>query len=351
MRVGVPRETKEGERRVALLPGEVRALVDQGHEVRIERGAGAGVGVPDDEYARAGAIVSTTGEAWGCELVVKVKELLDEDLEHAPRDGTVFGFQQLPGWPERTRAIARRGLTAIAYELVRDARGGFPLLAPMSIISGRMAVEAVWPLLPPQPRVLILGAGNAGLSAARTAQERGARVQVITRSESSRSAAERGGFAASLVTPEAVERAALDADLIVGAAFRPGEPTPKLVPRALVARMKRGAVIADISIDGGGVAETSRPTSHAQPIRIEEGVAHYAISNIPGSNPAAATEALSGAALPFVARLATQGITGALRADAGLRSGVLLWRGHVTHPGIAAEAGLPYTSLSEEIAA
>src|SRR5205085_642657 len=186
----------------------------------------------------------------------------------------------------RTRTLAERQATAIAFEMVRDARGGFPLLAPMSVISGRMALDAVTRFLPKDEcRVLVLGAGNAGLSAARSARERGMHVTILTRSERSRDAARAEGFVAELASTEAIEREALEADLIVGAVLVPGLPTPKLLPRALVRRMKPGAVIADISIDAGGVAETSRATSHAQPTFVDEGVVHYCVSNIPGANP------------------------------------------------------------------
>jgi alanine dehydrogenase len=348
MRIGIPREIKEGERRVCLLPPEVAALVEQGHEVRVEHDAASGVGVSDEDYRRVNAKPCTTPEAWNSELVVKVKELLAGDLARAHRGQAIFGFQQLPGFPARTRALAERGLTAIGFELVRDAQGGYPLLAPMSVISGRMAVEAVWKFLPPAPRVVVLGAGNAGLSAARTARDRGAQVVLLTRTEVSRGAARQAGFETGIATSEAIETAATQADLVVGAVLRPGEPTPKLLPRSRVARMKRGAVIADICIDGGGVAETSRPTTHAEPTYVEEGVVHYAIANIPGADPHAASAAISKAALPFVARLATRGIADALRADPGLRAAVLVWKGRLTHPVIAAETHLTYTPLSEE---
>jgi alanine dehydrogenase len=349
LRIGIPRETKQGERRVSLLPADVARVAAEGHEVRVEREAGAGVGAPDDEYVRAGATLSTTGEAWDCDLVVKVKELLDWDFAHAKRGRAVFAFQQLPGAPTKTQAVAQLGLTAIAFELVRDARGRFPLLAPMSVISGRMAVEAVWRFVPSRDaRVLVLGAGNAGLSAARAARGRGAQVLLLTRSAASRDAARADGFQADLATPAHIEDAALQSDLVVGAVLRHGEPTPKLVPRALVRRMKRGAAIADVCIDGGGVAETSRPTSHGDPTYVEEGVVHYAVPNIPGADPVAATAALSLAVRPYVERIASRGLEGAMREDAGLRAGVYVWKGRVAHRGIAEESGLPYTALSEE---
>jgi alanine dehydrogenase len=347
MKIGIPREIKEGERRVSLLPTEVATLTAS-HEVRVEHDAGAGVNVRDDDYRRVNARPGTAVDVWESELVVKVKEMLDADLARARKGQAIFGFQQLPRFPARARALAERGLTAIGFELVRDPEGGYPLLAPMSVISGRMAVEAVWKFLPHSPRVLVLGAGNAGMSAARTARERGGRVRILTRTPRSRDRAREAGFEADIGTPGTIDADSVESDLVVGAVLVPGEPTPKLVPRSLVARMKRGAVIADICIDGGGVAETSHPTTHAEPTYVEEGVVHYAIANIPGADPRAASAAISQAALPFVASLASRGIAGALRADPGLRAAVMLWKGRITHPVIADETHLPYTPLSDE---
>jgi alanine dehydrogenase len=349
MRIGIPRETKEGERRVALLPDHVAILAAEDHAVTVQLQAGAAIGRGDDEYFARGAFIGTASQVWACDLIVKVKEMLPEDFRFLQPNRAIFCFHQLPSEPERTRSLAERQATAIAFEMVRDARGGFPLLAPMSVISGRMAVEAVLRHLPARDgRALVLGAGNAGMSAARTAREHGLAVTILTRSEGSRDAARADGFAAALATPEAIEREAFAADLVVGAVLVPGQPTPKLLPRELVRRMKRGAVIADISIDAGGVAGTSRPTTHAEPTFVDEGVVHYCVSNIPGADPAAATTALSTALLPFVMELAGHGIARAVRANAGLRAGVLLWKGHACHPGIAQSAGLPYTPLSDQ---
>lgn len=345
MRIGVPREAKEGERRVALLPPQAEALARAGHEVRVERGAGEGIGVPDADYRQAGARVVDTPTAWRGELVVKVKELQPADLEVVPDGATVFSFHHLPREPERTREIARRGLTAIAFEMLRDAAGNYPMLAPMSVIAGRLAVEAAGRILGRVPgKVLVLGAGSAGLEAARAAAGMGCPVAVLTRSQRSVEAARAQGFDAAVASPESIEAHALAADLVVGAVFIPAAPTPKLLPRSLVRRMRRGAVIADISIDAGGVAETSRSTSHAEPTYVEEGVVHYCVPNIPAASPAQAAAALAAALLPYVERIANEGIEAAIRGDERLRDAVLVWRGHVRHPEIAAEAGLPYTS-------
>jgi len=333
MRIGIPRETKPGELRIALIPEHVAVLARDGHDVRVASGAGGGIGHVDASFLDAGAQVVVAREAWDAELIVKVKEIQGEDLANLAAGQALFCYHHLPGEPRRTRDLAAKGVTAIAFEMVRDAGGGFPLLAPMSAIAGRMAIEAATRHLGHAPReVLVLGAGHAGRAAERAALECGARVTVLRR---------------GTATPEAVERAALAADLVVGAVFVPGAPTPKLLPRALVARMRPGAMIADISIDAGGVAETSRPTTHAHPTYVEEGVIHYCVANIPAAEPALAAEAISAAALPFARELAAKGIARALRENAALRAGVLIWKGRVNHEGIAKEAGLAYTALTD----
>ena len=349
MIVGIPRETKEGERRVALLPEAVADLTAAGHDVAVETRAGMGVGATDDDYRDAGADIVTTRDAWDCDLVVKVKEVQDADLPAIPRGATIFSFHHLPGEPERTRALAERGVSAIAFEMVRDGRGRFPLLAPMSEIAGRMAIGIGTRLLGCKPdRVVIVGAGHAGLAAAREAARTGSPSRLFTRSEGSRRAAEEMGFDARIAECAAVAHAVPDADLVVGAVFVPGAPTPKLLPRALVRQMRPGSVIVDISIDAGGVAETSRPTTHAEPSYVEEGVIHYCVPNIPALDPPAAARAISRAALPYVVDMTYAGVAAAVRDNPELRAGVLMWKGCLNHAGIAAEAGLPFRPLADE---
>lgn len=349
MIIGVPRETREGERRVALLPQAVQALVQEGHEVRVESGAGEGIGLTDNDYRRAGATVTNGFDAWSADLIVKVKELQDRDFRVAPPGRTIFSFHHLPREPQRTRALAGRGDTAIAFEKVEGLEGYFPLLAPMSVIAGRMAIDVALKLRNGElGNVLILGAGHAGLSAARAVSRMRLRPAVLTRSPATRDAAREQGFSAELATEERIAALAVEADVVVGAIFVPGEPTPKLLPRALVRRMKKGALIVDVSIDAGGVAETSRPTTHAAPTFVEHGVVHYCVPNMPAALPAEGSGAISIAALPFVRQMAGKGLGPALASNPGLRQGVLLWQGRVVHEGIAAEAGLPYTPLTEE---
>jgi alanine dehydrogenase len=333
LKIGIPRETKEDERRVALTPSHVAILASDGHDVVVETNAGEGIGFHDDAYRAAGARLGDAAAAWDTELVTKVKEIQDEDSSWIRSGPAVFGFHHLPGEPERTRRLAKSGVTAIAFEMVRDVKGGYPLLAPMSVIAGRLAIAVGTRYLRRAPRrVLVLGAGHAGQSAARAAATLGAEVDVLRR---------------GTATPDAIERLALEADLVVGAVFVPGTPTPKLLPRPLVARMKRGAVIVDVSIDAGGVAETSRPTTHASPTFIDEGVVHYCVANMPSAVPRESAIALADAVLPFVRELAAKGVARALRENPALLSGLLLWKGRVTHAGIAAEAALPYTVLTD----
>lgn len=347
MIVAVPRETKEGERRVALLPAAVQELTAQGHEVLVETHAARGIELGDDAYREAGATIVTARDAWDAELVVKVKEMQPGDLALAPRGVAIFSFHHLVGEPARTRALAERGLTAIAWEMMRDAHGRYPLLAPMSAIAGNMAIDVAEQIQGKlSARVLVLGAGHAGLAAARAARAHGAQVTVLTRSEKTRDAVRALGITAEVVSAAAVEALALEAELVVGAAFTPGEPTPKLLPRTLVRRMRPGALIIDIAIEEGGVAETSRPTSHANPAYVEEGVIHYCVGNMPAARPEEASKAISQAALPYVLDMARDGVGAALTRIPELRSALLLWQGRAALPAIAAEAGLPYTALT-----
>ncbi len=366
MRIGIPRESKAGERRVGLEPAAVAQLVRDGHEASVAEGAGAGIGAGDDAYRAAGAKVVAPAAAWDCELVVKVKEIQEGEWTALRRGSTLFSFQHLVGEPRLAREVADRGVTAIAYEMVRDAEGGFPLLAPMSAIAGRLAIQVGAQLLTlpaggngtllagcpgmVPARVLVLGGGHAGTNAAQVAAALGAKVTILTRSATTRdTVAARLGSAVevALATPGEIERHALQSDLVVGAVFIPGSPTPKLLARSLVARMKPGSVIVDVSIDAGGVAETSRPTTHAEPSFVEEGVVHYCVPNMPAAVARAASAALSAAALPYVQALAGKGIARALREDAGLRAGVLLWQGRFAHEGIAAESGRAFAPLTE----
>lgn len=348
MRIGIPREVKDGEKRVALTPAAVAYLVDLKHEIIFERGAGAGSGFPDRDYLEKGA---RPGEAWECELVVKVKELQPSEYRK-PRPGqTVFGFQHFGPEPELLDAALASGATFVAFETVGQ-RAGLPILSPMSAIAGRLAVLAgaaclqtqnggSGVLLPgldgvPPGKVAILGAGNVGSNALRVAAGIGASVTVIAKS-TKRFPALRQAFPQVTFTAgsEGLDLAVRDADLVVGGVLTPGEMSPKLITRGMLKGMRPGSAIVDVGIDQGGIAETSRPTSHSAPTYIEEGIVHYCVPNMPAACARTASLALERAALPFAQMLAQ----GAMSAD--LATGVQVKAGKVTHAQLARDTGRP----------
>ncbi|MGQ0546891.1 MAG: alanine dehydrogenase [Betaproteobacteria bacterium] len=358
MRVGVPRETKTHEHRVGLTPTSVRELAAHGHEVIVEAGAGAGIGAEDAAYERAGG---TIGDPWTAELVVKVKEPQPPERRKLREGQVLFTYLHLaPDAPQASDLLDSRAI-CIAYETVTRAGGGLPLLAPMSEVAGRMAIQVgasclqkarggMGILLGGVPgvapaKITILGAGVAGANAARMAVGTVARVyaldrdvQVLRRLESE--------FGARVVTVyssrDAVEQHVLSADLVIGAVLVPGAAAPKLVSRGMVTAMKRGAVVVDIAIDQGGCFETSRPTTHADPTYVVDDVVHYCVTNMPGAVPRTSTYALNNATLPFVLALADKGWQRALADDEHLRNGLNVARGKVTHPAVAAALGAAY---------
>lgn len=325
MRIGIPREVKEGEVRVALTPAGVAGL----HEVVVEPGAGAGVGFSDGEYAAAGA---TLGDPWSCELIVKVKEL--QPVEHRkPRSGqTILGFDQFAVDRPLLDAALASGATFISYNMVGRQRGESPILAPMSAIAGRLAVlMGAWclqrqnggsgVLLPGYGKVVIVGAGNVGASALAIAHGIGAEVTVYARTDR-RLAALRPLYPSAMFFTG--EPRVQDADLIIGAVFTPGQASPKLLTREMLAGMRRGSVLVDVGIDYGGIAETSRQTSHARPTYVEEGVVHYCVPNMPAACPRTASLALERAVLPYVRKLMNGDM------DDDLRSGIAVTQGRYT---------------------
>ncbi len=346
MRVGIPREVKDGESRVALSPQGVTRLA---LPVVVEPGAGAAVGFPDADYVAAGAQL---GDAWQCELVVKVKELQPEEYAR-PRPGqTVFGFQHFGPEPALLDAALASGATFVAYETVGQGDASLPILAPMSAIAGRLAVQiGAWCLQKHNGgsgvllsgvegvaagRVAILGAGNVGANALAIAHGIGAQVAVYAKTgrrfAALRERFPRARFATEL---EALE----DADLIVGAVLTPGRMSPKLVTRATLGRMRPGSALVDVGIDQGGIAETSRATSHSAPIYVEEGVVHYCVPNMPAACARTASLALENAVLPYVRMLA------AGKRDAALAAGVQVHAGRVTHEYLARDTGRAWSSL------
>jgi alanine dehydrogenase len=364
MLIGVPKEIKVHEYRVGLTPESVRELVARGHRVLVEKDAGAGIGAGDGDYSAAGAsIVSSPEEVFAAaELVVKVKEPLAAERAQLRAGQALFTYLHLAPDPDQVRDLVESGAIAIAYETVSSPTGGLPLLAPMSEIAGRMAVQVAAHFLErpsggcgvlisgatglSPARIVVLGAGVVGSNAARIAAGFGADVAMLSRSAGplQRLQAELGPRVRTfLSTPEDIDREVRQADAVIGSAMVPGGLAPKLVTRAMLATMKKGAVLVDVSIDQGGCFETSRPTTHADPVYAVDGVLHYCVANMPGAVPRTSTYALSRATLPFVLELAQRGVLDALRQNAGLRDGLNICRGKVTRREVAEALGYPCT--------
>ncbi|MBX5491437.1 MAG: alanine dehydrogenase [Chloroflexi bacterium] len=365
MRVGVPRETKTGEQRVALTPGGAATLRAHGVPVLVEYGAGEGSGFSDEAYAAAGARLVDRATLFAeSELVVKVKEPVGDEPELLHAGQVLFAYLHLAAAPELARRLLARGIVAIAYELVRLPDGTMPLLVPMSMIAGRLAVQVGSSLLQRDhggrgvllggmPGVLpgtvvVLGAGTVGSQAVQVAVGLGARVVAVDRHPRPLMALDQryGGRVETLISEAAaLERLLPGADLVVGAVLAPGGRAPVVVSRAMVRTMPPGSVIVDVAVDQGGCIETTRPTSHAAPTYVDEGVIHYAVPNMPALVPRTATLALTNATLPYVLALATQGLMPALQADPALARGVTIWRDRLTCAPTAAAVGLPATDI------
>lgn len=364
MLIGVPRETKVHEYRVGLTPESVRALAARGHRVIVEHDAGTGIGAADGDYRAAGATIAAGAEEVfaQAELIVKVKEPLAPERARLRPGQALFTYLHLAPDPEQGRDLVASGAIAVAYETVTGPQGGLPLLAPMSEVAGRMAVQVAAHYLErphggrgvlisgaggvEPAQVLVLGAGTVGANAAKVAVGMGAEVTVLSLSDAplERLAREFGPrLKTGLSTPPAIEEQLRRADAVVGAALVPGALAPKLVTRAMLAGMKQGAVIVDVSIDQGGCCETSRPTTLADPVYAVDGILHYCVANMPGAVPRTSTYALNAATLPFVMELADRGVAAALRSNAHLRDGLNVCRGAVTRREVAQALGYAYT--------
>jgi alanine dehydrogenase len=371
MLIGVPKEVKIEEHRVGLVPGSVRELVHRGHKVVVESGAGAGIGFDDRAYEAAGAgILERAADVFAvAEMVVKVKEPQSQEIALLRDEQVVFTYFHLAADRALTEAILRSGAVAIAYETVTDSRGGLPLLAPMSEVAGRMAVQVGAHCLEKEQggkgillggvpgvaaaKVVILGGGVSGTNAARVAMGMEAHVTVIDRSlpRLYELDLQFGSQLHTLFsTVENIEREVAEADLVVGAVLVPGATAPKLVTRELVARMEPGSVLVDISIDQGGCFETSRPTTHAQPTYVEAGVVHYCVTNMPGAVARTSAVALNNATLPFALAIADRGWRRALSDDPHLRNGLNASRGRLTQPAVARDLGLALTPPERALA-
>ncbi len=371
MRVGVPKEIKVQEHRVGLTPMAVREYAAHGHELIVQAGAGAGIGADDAAYIAAGArIVPSAAEVFAAaEMIVKVKEPQPDEVLALREDQVLFTYLHLAADSKLTEALLRSGAVGIAYETVTDRQGGLPLLAPMSEVAGRMSVQVgahclekeqggLGILLGGVPgvaaaKVVILGGGVSGTNAARMAMGLEAHVTVIDRSLPRLYELDMQ-FGSQLhtlfSTVENIEREVVSADLVIGAVLVPGAAAPKLVRRQLVRAMKPGSVIVDISIDQGGCIETSRPTTHADPTYIDEGVVHYCVTNMPGAVARTSAVALNNATLPFVLAIADRGWRRALSDDPHLRNGLNTCRGQLTHPAVAHDLGLTLTAPERALA-
>jgi alanine dehydrogenase len=367
MLVGVPREIKDNENRVSLTPAGVVELAHHGHQVVVERGAGAGSFFTDDEYAVAGAELVTTHEEVFARaaLILKVKEPVPSEYALL-RDGQLlFTYLHLAADERLTRALMAQGVTAIAYETVEVART-LPLLMPMSEVAGRMAVQVGAHYLEktyggrglllggvPGVRpshVVIIGGGIVGTNAAQMALGAGAMVTILEKSaDRMRYLSEilHGNLATVMSNRHSVGEAVAEADLLIGAVLIPGAKAPKLVSEAMIRTMRPGAVVVDVAIDQGGCIETAHPTSHSDPIYEIDGVIHYCVTNMPGAVPRTSTYALSNVTLPYALTLADQGFLDAVRHDAGLAKGVNVYAGQITYGAVAEAFGLPYTPLAE----
>lgn len=370
MKIGVPKEIKTHEYRVGLTPAGVRELVLHGHSVLIERSAGGGIGCGDDIYRSAGAAILDTPDAVfaQADMIVKVKEPQPAEIARLRRGQVLFTYLHLAADKTQTQGLIRSGATCIAYETVTDAYGTLPLLAPMSEVAGRMAVQVGAHCLEreqggagillggvpgvPPAKVVVLGGGVAGTHAARMAVGLEASVTIVDRSlrRLNELDLQFGARATTLfATAAAIEQAALSADLVIGAVLIPGAAAPRLLTRDMVRRMRPGSVLVDISIDQGGCFETSRPTTHAAPTYVDEGVVHYCVTNMPGAVARTSTFALTNATLPFVLALADKGPARALTDDAHLCNGLNIHAGQVTHAAVAQALGLHFTSAREAL--
>jgi alanine dehydrogenase len=361
MRVGTVRERKDGEARVGLTPEGAHALVTGGHQVLVEAGAGAGSGFTDAAYAASGAVVvASAEEVWGqAELVAKVKEPVPSEYGYLREGCALFTYLHLAADRALTERLMASGCASLAYELVRKSDGSLPLLAPMSQVAGRMAAEMGAHLLKrpgpgkgkllggvagvPPGRAVIIGSGTVGTAAARVLMGLDARIVVMSRDLSRLHWLEEhfgGRIATRISSPQAVAEEANGADLAILGVLVPGAAAPKVLTREMVRSMGAGAVLVDVSIDQGGAAETSRPTTHSNPTYIEEGVIHYCVSNMPGAVPQTSTLALTSATLPYAQAIAAEGVEGALRADHALAQSLSTFRGGLVRGPVAETFGL-----------
>ena len=370
MRIGVAKEIKADEYRVALTPAGARELVRRGHDVLVEAGAGVGSAFADDAYVANGARIGGVEEVWAeSELLLKVKEPVKPEYERLREGLVLFTYLHIAADAPLTRALVDSGITAVAYETVETASGALPLLAPMSEIAGRLAAQAgAYFLEKPlggrglllggvpgvaNGRVLVVGGGIVGYNAALIALGLGADVTILERSIDRMRYLDEVFFGrVSLVMSSSlqIEESVAEADVVIGAVLIPGALAPKLVTREMVQGMKDGSVLCDVAIDQGGCTETSRPTTHSDPVYVVDGVTHYCVANMPGAVPITSTKALTNATLPYVEAVADHGLREAVARDPALARGINVLDGKVTYEAVAEAHGLDYLPLDDALA-
>jgi alanine dehydrogenase len=367
VKIGLPKEVKDNEYRVGLVPAGVHALVEDGHQVNVQSGAGEGSGFMNREYLEAGAVLlDTADEVFAeSELIVKVKEPIAEEYPRLQQGQIVFSYLHLAPLPQLTRELLDRDVIGIAYETIPDRHGALPLLTPMSEIAGRMSVlvgsyylqkplggrgtllggvPGVRPAL-----VAILGAGTVGINAAKMAMGQGAQVRILDIDLDKLRHMDDlffGKVETQLSNTYNIAEAVAEAELVVGGVLIPGASAPRLITRKMLSSMKPGSVIVDVSVDQGGCVETTRPTSHSDPVYVVDGVVHYCVTNMPGAMPRTSTIALTNATLPYVRKIAALGLKRAIEDNPMLKDGVNVYRGAVTCEPVATSQNLPYRELA-----
>ena len=368
MIIGVPKEVKDHESRVGITPAGVKALVDAGHTVLVETKAGELSAFTDDEYQHAGAeIVGSAYDTWRlADMVVKVKEPVEKEYGHFREGLVLFTYLHLAPLPGLTDKLLTKKVTGIAYETIRDRAGTLPLLTPMSEVAGRLSVQVGATYLQkehggrglllggvpgvPPANVCIIGGGIVGTNAAKIALGMGAKVTIVDLNLNRLRELD-DIFSGRLHTLASnsynLARAAAEADLLIGGVLIPGAAAPKLVTKAMVSKMKRGAVIVDVAIDQGGCIETARPTTHSDPSYVVDGVVHYCVTNMPAAVPNTSTLALTNATFPYVMKLATMGAAAAIKADAGIAEGVNTFNGRLTYAAVAQNQGKEWQAIAQ----
>ncbi|MEQ8315485.1 MAG: alanine dehydrogenase [Gammaproteobacteria bacterium] len=371
MRIGVPKEIKNHEYRIGLTPAGVAELVKQGHEVLVQQDGGAGIGFSDEDYQRAGAVIAEQAKEifQQAELIVKVKEPQPEECKMLREGQVLFTYLHLAPDPEQTKALLESGATCIAYETITDDDGDLPLLAPMSVVAGRLAAQQAAHCLEkaqqgsgilmggvpgvPGADVLVIGGGVVGLNAARVALGMGATVTIADRSLARLEEIDEmfnGQFRTLYSTEEAIRKLLPETDVVIGAVLVPGAAAPKLITRDMLQLMQPGSVLVDVAIDQGGCFETSRATTHQEPTYVVDGIVHYCVANMPGGVARTSTLALTNATLPYVKKLAGKGVYKALLEDRNFTNGLNVFKGMVTNEAVAEALGLEFREARSVLA-